>query len=469
MLLEPMSQVSRSRRACVSSALLLMAAVPSLPGQHAVSAGRGAVSITLGRAIVPLDGPWRFHTGDDSRWADPDFDDASWETVDLTPAAGAHDPDVGLAGYVPGWGARGHRGYAGYAWYRMRVSVAAADSAALALAGPLEVDQAYELFANGRLLGGSGNFDGAAPVVYNTRPAMFSLSDVLRGAGQSPNGSLVIAVRVWAGDAYMRALPDGGGMRIAPALGDAAAITARYKLDWLAKVLGYVVEVVEAAALLLLAVMALAIGMFEPSAPAYRWLASALVLTALARANQAVFYWTPWESAHTAIVLRYVYLDPLALGAWAMAWRDWFRLERPRWLPGVIAALTGLYVVADFIATAALGTASTAALAATSPIRLTFVIVTVIIISASLRRSRPIDWLSAAALVLVSIGLYAQEVSALHVPGIWFPFGVGVSRTQYAYAAFAIVFFVVLYRRLAAHARARQPARVGMRLHAAAD
>ena len=466
---EPMAQLTRSRRVCVSSALLLVAVVPSLRGQHAGGDERGAVSITLGRAIVPLDGPWRFRTGDDSRWADPDFDDASWETVDLTPAAGAHDPDVGLPGYVPGWGARGHRGYAGYAWYRMRVSVAAADSTALALAGPLEVDQAYELFVNGRLVGGSGNFDGAAPVVYNTRPAMFPLSDALRRAGQPPNGSLVIAVRVWAGDAYMRTLPDGGGMRIAPALGNAAAIAARYKLDWLAKVLGYVVEVVEAAALLLLAVMALAIGMFEPFAPAYRWLAAALVLTALARANQAVFYWTPWESAHTAIVLRYVYLDPLALGAWAMAWRDWFRLERPRWLPGAIAALTGLYVVADFVATAGLGTASDAALAAASPIRLTFIIVTVLIVGASLLRSRPTDWPSTAAAVLVSIGLYAPEVSALHVPGIWFPFGVGVSRTQYAYAAFAILLFAVLYRRLAAHASARQPSRVNVRLHAAAN
>jgi hypothetical protein len=38
------------------------------------------------------------------------------------------------------------------------------------------------------------------------------------------------------------------------------------------------------------------------------------------------------------------------------------------------------------------------------------------------------------------------EVSALGVPGIWFPFGVGVSRTQYAYAAMVVGLAVLLVR-----------------------
>ena len=57
-----------------------------------------------------LNGPWKFHVGDDPRWAEPGFADADWEAVDLTPPPGAHDADVGLTGYVPGWTARGHPG-----------------------------------------------------------------------------------------------------------------------------------------------------------------------------------------------------------------------------------------------------------------------------------------------------------------------------------------------------------------------
>jgi hypothetical protein len=53
----------------------------------------------------------------------------------------------------------------------------------------------------------------------------------------------------------------------------------------------------------------------------------------------------------------------------------------------------------------------------------------------------------------VGAGLFAQELSALHVPGIWFPFGTGVSRTQYVYAAFDVVMFVLLLLRLLSFAR----------------
>src|ERR1700754_4902997 len=79
--------------------------------------------VTLGHSTASLNGPWQFHVGDDPRWSSPGFDDSSWETVDLTPAPGAHDGDVGLPGYVSGWSRRGHAGYTGYAWYRINVSV----------------------------------------------------------------------------------------------------------------------------------------------------------------------------------------------------------------------------------------------------------------------------------------------------------------------------------------------------------
>ncbi len=53
-----------------------------------VEASSGA-AIQLSQSIVPVNGPWMFRTGDDARWADPDFDDSSWEIIDLTPAPSA--------------------------------------------------------------------------------------------------------------------------------------------------------------------------------------------------------------------------------------------------------------------------------------------------------------------------------------------------------------------------------------------
>ena len=59
--------------------------------------------VTLGQSAVPLYGPWKFTVGDSPidpktgkpLWAEPDFDDSKWETVDLTPNEGDTDPNLG--------------------------------------------------------------------------------------------------------------------------------------------------------------------------------------------------------------------------------------------------------------------------------------------------------------------------------------------------------------------------------------
>ena len=58
------------------------------------------------------------------------------------------------------------------------------------------------------------------------------------------------------------------------------------------------------------------------------------------------------------------------------------------------------------------------------------------------------DLLIFAALLLLVIALFPGEISALHViPGISFPYGVGVSRGQFCYAAFVLVMYVVLIQK----------------------
>src|SRR6187431_575218 len=128
---------------------------------------------TLRAAATLLDGAWRFHTGDDPRWADPDTDDTSWETIDLTAAPGSHDGDVGLPDYVGGWMAHGHPDFRGYAWYRRAVAVPA-EPASWDILGPTLVENGYEIYWNGQLLGGSGRL-GPAPRVVGTRPLRFAL------------------------------------------------------------------------------------------------------------------------------------------------------------------------------------------------------------------------------------------------------------------------------------------------------
>ncbi|RUL75218.1 glycoside hydrolase [Dyella choica] len=408
--------------------------------------------ITLGHSTVPLNGPWRFHVGDDARWSSADFDDSSWETVDLTPAPGAHDGDVGLPGYVSGWSQRGHARYTGYAWYRIKVSVDGDKDTSLALAGPTLVDSTYQLYVNGQLLGGPGVFSGAAPTVFGVRPSVFPLPPSSSAGVQT----YLIAFRVWMDP--LDAAEDSGGIHVAPTIGDANGIDQLHQVQWLQAFKGYVVDAIEPLAFALLALTVFALIAWR-TADSYRWLVTALLLLALLRVNQVLFYWTHWLNLHCYDIATAVILKPLNLAAWTLAWRDWFRLKGNPWLRYVISMLTvvylvfaligrpwfmpeanhGLKLVADFLVEGA---------------RLAFAALYLGIIGLSVIRStKPSGYLAALCAILVGIGLFATELSALGIPGIWFPYGTGVARGQYAYALFIPLLFLLIGMRSVGYAR----------------
>ncbi|GLQ45877.1 hypothetical protein GCM10007862_09280 [Dyella lipolytica] len=432
---------------CLAIMILLMLACHG----NASAATTGPVSITLNHSVIALNGPWKFHAGDNPNWANPDFDDTSWETVDLTPLPGAHDSDVGLTGYVPGWQARGHPGYIGYAWYRLTVDVNAPAGDALALSGPPDVDSAYQLFLNGRLLDGIGDFSGRTPKVYSIQPRLISLPQTLIGGHPS-----VIAIRVWMGS--WDTAPDGGGLHIAPAIGERSDVEARYQLQWLETIKGYVVEVVEALLFVLLAIMSCSLIPFDRWNRSYLWMAAALLLVGMYRANQAALYWGQFETVPVFELVSYVLLTPLCLGAWTLAWRSWFQLDHPAWVPKFALILTLLYMVAQLFSSAWSHDTWPPSIALMlggliSVVRLLFLLLLGAIVTLGIRKQGRNGWYALPAVLFIAIGLFAQELSALHVPGIWFPFGTGVSRAQFAYLAFDVAFFALLLRRLWAFAR----------------
>ena len=410
--------------------------------------------ITLGHSTVPLNGPWRFHVGDDARWASPDFDDSAWEAVDLTPAPGAHDGDVGLPGYVTGWSQRGHAGYTGYAWYRMKVTVESGAGTPLALAGPTLVDSTYQLYVDGKLLGGSGVFTGASPTVYGVRPTKFSLPQTSSAGTQT----FVVAIRVWMDP--VDASSESGGMHVAPTMGDAEGIDRLVQVQWLQTFKGYVVDAIEPLAFVLLACMVFGL-IASRTRDSYRWLVAALLLLALLRVHQVLFYWTPYLSLRCYDVTVTVLLRPLVLAAWALAWRDWFRLPASPWWGRAISVLTAAYIALALIGRPwfppydAHGLKA-AADVAVQCIRLAFVALYLWTLGAGVLRSASASGCVAAiTAILVGIGLFASELNAIGIPGIWFPYGTGVARGQYAYAAFIALFFVLILVRSAGYARRR--------------
>ena len=284
-------------------------------------------------------------------------------------------------------------------------------------------------------------------MAYSIQPRMFALTP-------SPESgvSAVVAFRVWMGSG-MASASGAGGIHIAPALGEVHALAARYQVEWLETIRGYIVEVVEAQAFVLLAVMTCALLMFDRSNAPYWWLIAGLLLVALQRANQAILFWTQIESVFAFDLLINVLVLPLLLGVWTMTWWTWLRLQRPTWMPTVIAGLTLLYMGTQWLGRSwfpleFVHRFSGAAHAVSADLRLGFLGLLIFVAVAGVRQCGREAWLVLPALGLMAVGLFAPEISGLHVRSIWFPFGTGVSRTQYAYVGFDVALFILWWRRL---------------------
>jgi signal transduction histidine kinase/CheY-like chemotaxis protein len=126
---------------------------------------------------IDLRGKWKFKTGDDLRWGDPNFNDSSWEQL-----------------YVPlPWGKQGHYDYSGIAWYRLQINVpdkTIRDRLTGITMG--FVDSSYELYAGGQKIGRVGSLPPFPKMEYD-RIATFKISQ----DSFSSDGQLVLALRVW--------------------------------------------------------------------------------------------------------------------------------------------------------------------------------------------------------------------------------------------------------------------------------
>ncbi|HXR38384.1 MAG TPA: SpoIIE family protein phosphatase [Terracidiphilus sp.] len=132
---------------------------------------------------MELEGPWRFQVGDDSRWADPGFDDSAWATVVLSSPLTEQGFDA----------------YSGYGWYRLRVQAqqlaqlnnAAGDGQLDLLVAPNSVGQ-LAVYVGGVEAGHTKGMT-ANPSMYASPPLEVHLPQ------PGADGTMVIAIRSWAG------------------------------------------------------------------------------------------------------------------------------------------------------------------------------------------------------------------------------------------------------------------------------
>jgi hypothetical protein len=439
-----------ARRLCIAVPVLLLFGYGGWAQALAVPAGSdsaadGMAEISLGQSAVPLYGPWKFTVGDSPLdpvthaplWAEPGFDDSKWEAVDLTPSEGSMDPNSGFTRFVPGWTAKGHPGYWGYAWYRMRVHLQQPPGVRLALTGPADVDDVYQIFDNGGLVGSFGDFTGNTPVVYYSQPMMFPLS---QPAGAKPNSSIrLLAFRVWMEPTTLMGQPDVGGFKQAPELGEAGAVAASFAL---------------------LAAMAFSLTLFDRSDHVYLWMGAVFLGESALAAESLFAVWTQRLSIF-ADKLFTDFLSPLLYAGWVMVWWVWFRLHRPAWLPRAVGGLTLIYVVAGSIGDDLFFHFFSHPVAVVFHmialvVRLLLFSLLLWIVIQGIRRQGLEGSLVLPAVVLLGISLFGAELSVLHVRVFWFPFGVRLGTGDIASLLLMAVTALLLLRRLLKSVRAQR-------------
>jgi serine phosphatase RsbU (regulator of sigma subunit) len=450
--------MARTIRSVLPCFLVLLASLahaqsPNLP---AVGQQSDAVEVTLGQAAVPLNGPWKFTIGDSPidpktgqpLWAGPGFDDSHWETVDLTPKEGSVDPMAGFSGYVPGWTARGHADYAGYAWYRIRVRCQNQGGGPLAMTGPADSDDAYQAFADGKLLGAFGNFSGKEPVVYYTQPFQFHLPEGCPQAG----AKLVLAFRFWMQPSTLLSNPDSGGMHGAPLLGEAGVIGLQYQSQWLEQIRSLLVAAVETVFFSVLAVMAFSLILFDRSDSVYLWIGLLFLAIAASSGWIAAAGWTQWIPIRLDLVVE-IAVTLVILSLWNMVWWVWFGRVGFRWLPGALAGIAVPYVIVRILGREIFPGLVSHAVAqhlftVYQGLRFVFFGLMVWIAIDGIRRKGLDGWLVLPVVLLWGTFSFSGDLVRLHLYSQWFPFGVPLDLADIAIFLAAVVIALLLLRRL---------------------
>jgi Stage II sporulation protein E (SpoIIE) len=425
--------------------LALLFVFSACGGLHAQGTQGSAVPVTLGQSVVALIGPWKFHVGDDPRWADPNFDDSQWEAVDLTPTPQTTVPGIPFEGFVTGWQARGHPGYAGFAWYRMRVRISGA-SGPLTLLAPAWFEGGYQIFANGRLVGSFGDFSRQPPELYYPNPASFTVP--ASHYEHTPDGRVLIAFRFYT-PADQLVVPAMGGMHVPPRIGQPSAAAAVFHVQRETEYWRLVSALVAALVWSLFALLIAMLFAFNRADKILLWPLAACIFnvffTSLVVSTNAP--WLPYERLDALLEFS----STTGWYLWMLTWWAYFGLQRRRLLFRTIITLgivdivrTEFFVFAQHAAGTSHGLGAANSVFSFA-INASQILITAAIALLAWKNPVPSKWPVYLALMFYTLPDFAPLMSLLHVRHNWLFFGV-----QFPFALLCVIgmlffFSIVLF------------------------
>lgn len=266
---------------CFRPLLVFIFAALSIPGlAH-------ADTLTVqnpGTGSVPLDGKWQFHLGNDLAWANPALDDSAWEQINADTT----------------WGAQTHPSYVGFAWYRRHITIESSGPTAaksLALLIP-PVDDAYDLYWNGKKIGSYGGLPPHAVWWLTGHSAVYSLP--------TSSGTGVLALRVWKAQLATIDLATNGGFESVPLLGDPDVLAAQAKLPYYQNDETQLPRILISAVILVAGILSFLLYLRDRRQGLYLWLALYLVADGLYGLQRMSAYNFSLTSRQIQLVIQFL-------------------------------------------------------------------------------------------------------------------------------------------------------------------
>jgi len=409
--------------------------------------------ITLGESAVPLAGPWKFSPGDSPWegnspvWARPDFDDSGWSSMDLAAKTGPFDLTLNPADAVPGWTAKGFPDLTGYAWYRLRIRVAS-QGQQLALKMPADFEDAYQVYANGQMVGEFGRFDPSPPAFFIARPAVFALPQ------QAGGGDIELALRFYMSPVSTLNASGAGGMHESPIIGLPLTLRLIASTQNTGIAFSHFGQLLTTLLFLLLAPGALWAWLQNRRELTFLWLFIELAASVLF----FVLNWialASWLPADATNFWLFAVLDSIWIPGWIMVWWYWFGLNQKRWIPWATWLIAFAYLVVQGLAIApardigflALGLRALLNDASLLLVAAACVLLLLVLVE-GYRRDRVEGILATAPIVLLELGALFNYSALLNIPyQSLHIFGLSVSFGTIASILLALVVAVLAVRR----------------------
>jgi hypothetical protein len=217
------------------------------------------------QAMISLDGPWHFQLGDSPRvdgsqtplWATPAFDDSGWALIKSSES----------------WASQGHPAMSGYGWYRFTIKLPTGQKPVSLLLAPIV--SAFEVYVDGRLVGGSGNMPPRAMPATEFSYHLFPLTQDVSVVDRT----VQVAIRVWHSPIWSNYV-GGGPFQSGHLVGDPKQLAAEQHQHQLARNVVFVDLYAYSISAGITGLAILWLFFIRPSEREYLWFAAMLLAQA---------------------------------------------------------------------------------------------------------------------------------------------------------------------------------------------